>query len=95
MSLHNHLIDKRYTIDPQWLKRVKQVVDWAIKHVLYVILNSHHDNASLERELINYREGYYPSMKDIEQSERFIYNVWRQIATAFNNGYDHHLIIED
>ena len=95
VSWHNHLIDEKYTIDHQWMKRVKTVVDWAIKHGLYVILNSHHDNANMkETESISYGEGYYPSAKDIQQSERFIYNVWRQIATAFNNGYDHHLIFE-
>ena len=95
VSWHNHLLDKQYTIDPQWMNRVKTVVDWALKHGLYVILNSHHDNANMnERESIYYGQGYYPSVKDIEQSERFIYNIWRQIATAFNNGYDHHLIFE-
>ena len=95
VSWHNHLADKRYTIDPQWMRRVKTVVDWAIKYGLYVIINMHHDNANLvENESIGYGQGYYPSTKDIQQSERFIYNVWRQIATAFNNGYDHHLIFE-
>jgi endoglucanase len=95
VSWHNHLLDEKYTIDPLWMKRVKEVVDWAIKQGLYVILNSHHDNAGLkEGESIHYGEGYYPSFKDIQQSERFIYNIWRQIAFAFNNGYDHHLIFE-
>ena len=94
VSWHNHLIDNRYTIDPKWMKRVKEVVDWALKHGLYVILNSHHDNAGKSTESISYGEGYYPSFKDLQQSERFIYNVWRQIAFAFNNGYDHHLIFE-
>ena len=94
VSWHNHLIDNRYTIDPKWMKRVKEVVDWALKYGLYVILNSHHDNAGKSTEPISYGEGYYPSFKDLQQSERFIYNVWRQIAFAFNNGYDHHLIFE-
>ena len=95
VSWHNHLVDKRYTIDPKWMKRVKTIVDWAIKHGLYVIINSHHDNANMnEKESIYYGQGYYPSIKDKENSERFIYNIWRQIATAFNNGYDHHLIFE-
>ena len=95
VSWHNHFIDYKYTIDPRWMRRVKTVVDWALQHGLYVILNSHHDNANLkEVDPIGYGEGYYPSYKDIYESERFIYNVWRQIATAFNNGYDHHLIFE-
>ena len=95
VTWRNHLLDKRYTIDPQWMNRVKTVVDWALKYGLYVILNMHHDNSNwVENESISYGQGYYPSLKDIQQSERFIYNVWRQIATAFNNGYDHHLIFE-
>ena len=91
---HNHLIDNNYTIDPKWMERVKTIVDWAIKNGLYVILNCHHDNAQYSKDPITYREGYYPLAKDAEESERFIYNIWRQIATAFNNGYDHHLIFE-
>ena len=43
---------------------------------------------------MSYGEGYYPSSKDLLESERFIYNIWKQIAIAFNNGYDHHLIFE-
>ena len=26
------------------------------------------------------------------ESEKFLLNVWSQIALAFNNGYDNHLI---
>jgi endoglucanase len=33
-----------YTIDPKWMARVKQVVDWAIEDGLYVDLNVHHDS---------------------------------------------------
>ena len=91
----NHLIDKNYTIDPKWMKRVKEVVDWCIEIGLYVILNVHHDNADLvEDKSISYGSGYYPLLKDLEESEKFLYNVWKQITIAFNNGYDHHLIFE-
>ena len=94
VTWHNHLIDDKYTIDPEWMKRVKTVVDWCIKAGLYVILNTHHDNAQPNIFPLQYGKGYYPLNKDIEQSEKFIYNVWKQIAIAFNNGYDHHLIFE-
>ncbi len=33
-----------YTIDPAWLDRVQQVVDWSIDADLYVMLNMHHDS---------------------------------------------------
>ena len=94
VTWHNHLIDDKYTIDPDWMRRVKTVVDWCIKKGLYVILNTHHDNAGDNIFPLKYGQGYYPLNKDIEESEKFIYNVWKQISIAFNNGYDHHLIFE-
>ena len=94
VTWHNHLIDKRYTIDPDWMKRVKKVVDWSISKGLYVIINSHHDNAGFSEDPIEYGKGYYPLRKDLEQSTAFLFNVWSQISAAFNNGYDHHLIFE-
>lgn len=33
-----------YTIDPAWLAKVRQVVDWALAEDLYVLLNLHHDS---------------------------------------------------
>jgi endoglucanase len=33
-----------YTVDPAFMSRVKQVVDWALADDLYVILNVHHDS---------------------------------------------------
>ena len=33
-----HLIDQNYTIDPTWMARVKDIVDWAIENDMYVIL---------------------------------------------------------
>ena len=94
VTWHNHLIDNSYTIDPEWMERVKTVVDWSISKKLYVILNTHHDNAAYTEAPMKYGQGYYPSRKDLEESTQFLYNVWTQIAAAFNKGYDHHLIFE-
>ncbi|MFF5968682.1 cellulase family glycosylhydrolase [Streptomyces collinus] len=33
-----------YTIDPAWMTKVRQVVDWALEEDLYVLLNMHHDS---------------------------------------------------
>ncbi|MFJ9711661.1 cellulase family glycosylhydrolase [Streptomyces sp. NPDC101234] len=33
-----------YTIDPAWMAKVRQVVDWALDEHLYVLLNMHHDS---------------------------------------------------
>ena len=58
------------------------------------ILNDHHDNAGLREDPISYGSGYFPLKKDLEESERFLYNIWKQIDLAFNTGYDHHLLFE-
>ncbi|MCQ2583046.1 MAG: glycoside hydrolase family 5 protein [Treponema sp.] len=93
VSWSNHLIDNNYTVDPEWMTRVKTVVDWAIDAKMYVILNIHHDN--YERNApIPKGKGYYPTEANYAESERFISNIWAQISLAFNNGYDEHLIFE-
>ena len=68
-----------------------------IKYGLYEILNVNHDNSfynKAEDKLLQYGEGFYPNKRNIIKLEKFIYNVWNQISTAFNNGYDHHLIFK-
>ena len=94
VTWHNHLIDDYYTIDPEWMERVKTIVDWSIKHKLYVILNTHHDYYNLTKDSMPYGKGFYTLKKDKVESEKFLYNIWKQITEAFNNGYDHHLIFE-
>ena len=42
VTWYNHIIDDKYTIDPKWMARVKQIVDWAVEDGYYVILNEHH-----------------------------------------------------
>ena len=91
VTWHNHLTDQKYTIDPDWMNRVKTVVDMCINKGLFVILNIHHDQADYG---ISYGKGYYPRNDQKTESEKFLLNVWSQIALAFNNGYDHHLIFE-
>ncbi|MCQ2573133.1 MAG: glycoside hydrolase family 5 protein [Treponema sp.] len=90
---HNHIIDDNYTIDPKWMARVKEIVDWAIEDDLYVILNTHHDNYGHDNKM-PYRYGYYPTAMNEEESLSFLTNTWGQIALAFNNGYDEHLVFE-
>ncbi len=94
ISWHNHFIDKRtYTIHPEWMERVKTIVDWAIEDGMYVIINTHHDNWENGNKIPT-AKGYYPNQACFEESERFLTNVWTQISLVFNNGYDQHLIFE-
>ena len=94
VTWHNHLIDEKYTIDPQWMTRVKEIVDWGLKNDFVVILNSHHDGAKVTDQPLKYRFGYYTANSDRAESERFLYNIWSQIGITFNNGYDQNLLFE-
>ena len=67
-------------IDPTWLARVKEVVDWCIDEGMYVVLNTHHEQW-LE---LNPTSGYR------ERNLRMLGQLWTNIAEAFAN-YDSHL----
>ena len=59
-----------YTVDPAWLDRVEEVVDWGLERDFFVIINSHHDDWLKQ----NYSS---PSAR-----ARFD-SIWVQIANRF------------
>ncbi|MGW2815578.1 cellulase family glycosylhydrolase [Streptomyces sp. NPDC001415] len=64
-----------YTIDPVWMKRVKQVVDLALEDGLYVEINVHHDSW----QWIKYMSTNHDTIM-----ARFN-STWQQIATTFKD----------
>lgn len=77
-----------YTIDSTWLGRVQEIVDWAMKHDMYVVLNIHGDGYS------NVKGGWiFPEAEDQETIKAKYTAVWSQLAERFKD-YDHHLIFE-
>jgi endoglucanase len=64
-----------YTIDPAFLTRVEQVVDWALSDHLYVVINLHHDSwewiANMTTDHDNVLARYTA--------------LWTQIAAEFKN----------
>lgn len=81
VSWNNH-VDKDNNIDPAWMARVKEVVDYAYDSGLYVIINSHHDC-----------DRYYPTEDRFEASSEYLKDIWTQIADTFAD-YDDRLIYE-
>jgi endoglucanase len=77
------LSSNTYQINADWMKRVKQVVDWAIAENLYVILNTHHEEDVMRMDAGNRANAV-----------KFVETIWKQIAATFNDGYDHRLIFE-
>lgn len=69
-------------IDPAWMARVKEVVDYCMRDSLYVMINIHWDNGWLEN---NVTPAAQASVNAKQQ------NYWTQIANAFKN-YNEHLL---
>ncbi len=63
-----------FRIDPAWMNRVEEVVDWGLSRGLYIIINSHHDNWIKD----NYNE---------LNKERFD-SIWSQISFRFKRKSD-------
>ncbi len=81
-----HISDKEtYTIDPTWMARVKQVVDYCIQADLYVVLNQHWDGGWLENHIEDSDSAV------IKENKQILHTIWKQIATAFKD-YDEHLL---
>lgn len=70
-----------YTIDAAWLRRVREVVDYAYGRGAYVILNLHHESWN------------YPYYDNEERACIIMTALWSQLAAEFAE-YDEHLIFE-
>lgn len=74
-------LDAEDNIDPEWMARVTEVVNYAIDDNTYVIINLHHEDW-------NYAFG-----DNKEKAVTKIKKIWSQIAENFKD-YDEHLIFE-
>jgi endoglucanase len=64
-----------YTIDPTWLAKVRQTVDWALAEGLYVMINLHHDSWMWINQ--------YPTNHDAVLARYTA--TWTQLAAAFRD----------
>lgn len=79
-----------YEIDPAWIKRLREVIDYVIDQGMYCIVNMHADGGSPTATSTAW---FYADETNWEQiHERYEY-IWRQIAEAFKD-YDNHLLFE-
>ncbi|MBQ0028972.1 MAG: cellulase family glycosylhydrolase [Bacteroidales bacterium] len=80
-----------YKIYPNWMNRVKEVVDYAYHRGMFVIINIHHDN-DIEKRDMQYG-CFSPQTKYKEESLTYVREIWEQCAEAFAE-YDQRLIFE-
>lgn len=82
VAWNSHADSRTYQIDPAWMARIKQVVDWSRAAGLTVIINNHWDG------------GWFDSSGfrrfDSRLNKKF-QSYWTQIATAFRD-YDSQLL---
>ncbi|MCR4646132.1 MAG: cellulase family glycosylhydrolase [Oscillospiraceae bacterium] len=78
----NHM-DASGTIDSAWMDRVQEVVDYAAANDMYIILNTHHEDALWMHP---------SSAEESVVTERFV-RAWEQIADRFKD-YDSKLLFE-
>lgn len=73
--------DTEHSIEPQWMARVKQVVDHARQAGLYVVINVHWDGGWMD----------HPTYDRQATINAKLTRFWVQIAEAFKD-YDEHLL---
>ncbi len=76
----NHL-DENYNVDAAWMDRVQEVVDYAYKRGVFVILNTHHENF------------LYTSQENYPKASEILILIWEQICERFGN-YGERLLFE-
>ena len=77
-----------YIIREEFLDRIQEVVNYAIKRNMYVVINTHFDSGMTGSPIYVGKESSY-----YERSKLYAKNVWTQIANRFKD-YDEHLMFE-
>lgn len=78
----SNMMGDNYTINQQYIDRVKEIIGWAMESDLYVIMNIHHDG--------NWFAGF---STDKDTCMKKYTRVWEQLSEAFKD-YNDHLIFE-
>ena len=76
-----------YEVDPVWMARVKEVVDYVIDEGMYCILNVHHDTGAASTAWLVAGEPEFEAARPRYQA------LWQQIAETFKD-YDARLLFE-
>ena len=79
-----------YDVDPAWMARVKEVVDYVIDEGMYCILNVHHDTGDRGENMDG--TAWLVADRFDEAKDRYA-ALWKQIAETFRD-YGDHLLFE-
>ncbi len=80
-----HLIDKEnMTIDPAWVKRIQEIVDYCMKAGMLVLINEHWDGGWMEHDA-------FTDQADVTACKEKYRKLWVNISRAFKK-YDERLL---
>ena len=86
VTWRQHIDDSNgYKVDPEWMARVKETVDYVIDNDMYCILNVHHD--------VGGESWLKASDANVTANTEKFTALWTQIANEFAD-YDNHLMFE-
>jgi len=84
VTWYNHM-DENNVIDPEWMARVEEVVNYVLENDMYCIINVHHDTGT---------DGWLKaSNKDIDMKKEKFEAIWTQVADHFGD-YGDELMFE-
>lgn len=85
-------LDASGNIDPAWMNRIQEVVDYVINQGMYCIINVHHDTGKTGKSDEN--KGWLRATRyNYTQNKDLFESIWQQVATEFRD-YNHLLLFE-
>ncbi len=85
VTWYTHMDPETYEIDPAWMARVREVVDFILDEGMYCILNVHHDTGV---------DGWLIASKEaLPRDKEILTSIWVQLCEEFGD-YGDRLIFE-
>ncbi len=86
-------LDASGNIDPAWMARIREVVDYVINQGMYCIINVHHDTGHKKNENDGNKGWLRAKLENYTKNKAIFEKIWQQIANKFKN-YNHLLLFE-
>ncbi|MBP3834444.1 MAG: glycoside hydrolase family 5 protein [Prevotella sp.] len=86
-------LDTSGNIDPAWMNRIQEVVDYVINQGMYCIINVHHDTGHKKNENDGNKGWLRAKLENYTKNKATFEKIWQQIANKFKN-YNHLLLFE-
>lgn len=81
-----------FKINPAYMERVKEIVDYGIQNNMFVMLNCHHEQNS-DKNATDKNNWLIPDKKHIDEADNKLHALWKQISKNFID-YGDHLVFE-